>query len=110
MGLGQKYTEVDFDFDDLFVESLQELDLYTALKIGKYIKKNLPHMPSNELRSHIVGGVVVDTIGDPITFALEIINTKTEPTLLTDVTLITMDEYLELINLNCYIKNSKKLE
>ena len=105
MGVRQKYIEVDFDFDDFFVESLQELDLYTALKIGRYIKNNLQKLPKNEYSSYILGGVVVDTIGEPITFALEIVNTKELPTTLTDVSLITMDEYLDLINLDCYIKN-----
>tara|TARA_R100000935_G_scaffold57769_1_gene92618 strand:- start:174 stop:512 length:339 start_codon:yes stop_codon:yes gene_type:complete len=111
MDVKQRYTgvEVEFEFDDFFVESLQELDLYTALKIGRYIKTNLQSLPKNEYTSYILGGVVVDTIGEPITFALEIINTKIEPTTLTDVSLITMDEYLDFINLNCYIKNSKKI-
>ena len=110
MGVKQKYIGVDFDFDDFFVDSLQELELYTALKIGRYIKNNLQTLPKNEFTSYILGGVVVDTIGDPITFAVEIVNTKTIPTTLTDVSLITMDEYLDFINLNCYIKNSKELE
>ena len=109
MAVKRKYTEVDvdFDFEEFFVESLQELDLYTALKIGRYIKKNIKSLPVNNLRSYILGGVIVDTIGDPITFALEVVSLKNEPTTLTDVSLISMDEYLDLINLNCYIKNSK---
>ena len=109
MAVKLKYTEVDvdFDFEEFFVESLQELDLYTALKIGRYIKKNIKSLPDNNLRSYILGGVIVDTIGDPITFALEVVSLKNEPTTLTDVSLISMDEYLDLINLNCYIKNSK---
>ena len=106
MGVKQKYTGVDFEFDDFFVDSLQESDLDTALKIGRYIKNNLQSLPKNEYTSYILGGVVVDTIGDPITFALEIVNTEKLPTTLTDVSLITMDEYLDFINLDCYIKNS----
>jgi len=106
MAVKQKFIEVDFDIEDFFVESLQELDLYTALKIGRYIKKNIKSMPVNNLRSYVLGGVIVDTIGDPITFALELVSVKGESTTLTDVSLISMDEYLDLINLNCYIKNS----
>ena len=108
MAVTQRFTEVDFDIDDFFVESLQELDLYTALKIGRYIKNNIKSMPVNSLRSYVLGGVVVDTIGEPITFAIELVSVKGEPTTLTDVTLISMDEYLDLINLNCYIKNPEK--
>ena len=39
------------------------------------LKNNLQSLPKNEYTSYILGGVVVDTIGDPITFALEIVNT-----------------------------------
>tara|TARA_R100000657_G_C4634216_1_gene81530 strand:+ start:389 stop:712 length:324 start_codon:yes stop_codon:yes gene_type:complete len=107
MGLKQKYIGAKYKVEDFFIDSLQELDLYTALKIARYIERNLDSLPPNNMCSYILGGVIVDTIGDPITFALEIVSDKNKSTTLTDVTLITMDEYLDLINLNCYIKNSK---
>ena len=109
--LRQKFIEdKGYDVDDYFMDELQKFDLYTALRIATFIEQNLKILPVNHFTSYVLGGCVVHSIGDPITFALEIINTKTDPTILTDVTLITMDEYLDLINLNCYIKNSKNLE
>ncbi len=109
MGLKQKYIGDKYEVEEFFIENLQELDLYTGLKIARFIEKNINSFPPNDLCSYILGGVIVDTIGDPITFALEIVSDKGGATTLTDVSLITMDEYLDLINLNCYIKNQKEL-
>ena len=107
MGLKQKYTGAKYEVEDFFIDSLQELDLYTGLKIARYIERNVDSLPPNDLCSYILGGVIVETIGDPITFALELVSNNDGSTTLTDISLITMDEYLDLINLNCYIKNPK---
>ena len=105
MGLKQKFIGDKYKVEEFFIDSLQELDLYTALKIARYIERNINSLPANDLCSYILGGVIVETIGDPITFALEIVSDNKGSTTLTDVSLISMDEYLDLINLNCYIKN-----
>tara|TARA_R110000744_G_scaffold12332_2_gene36705 strand:+ start:141 stop:434 length:294 start_codon:yes stop_codon:yes gene_type:complete len=91
--------------EDVFMDNLQELDLYTGLKIANFIEKNLELMPVNNFTSYVLGGCIVHSIGDPITFALEIVRVNNKLTTLTDVTLISMDEYLDLMLLNCYIKN-----
>ena len=109
MGLKQKFIGDKYEVEEFFIDSLQELDLYTALKIARYIERNINSLPANDLCSYILGGVIVETIGDPITFALEIVSDNKGSTTLTDVSLISMDEYLDLINLNCYIKNPKRL-
>ena len=63
-------------------------------------------MPPNELRSHVMGGVV-DFDGEPITFALEMIKQKGMVPSLSNLIFISMDEYLDLINLNYYIKSNE---
>jgi len=40
MGLKQKYTGAKYEVEDFFIDSLQELDLYTGLKIAHRIKNS----------------------------------------------------------------------
>ena len=106
--LRQKFIEdKGYDVDDYFMDELQKFDLYTALRIATFIEQNLKILPVNHFTSYVLGGCIVHSIGDPITFALEFVRVKNEFTTLTDVTLISMDEYLDLMLLNCYIKNPK---
>lgn len=110
MDVRQKYIEAKgYDVEDYFMDNLSELDLYTALKIATFIEKNLQSIPVTRLGSIVLGGCVVHTVGDPITFAIEMVRKKNCYTTLTDIALISMDEYLDLMLLNCYIKNSEKL-
>jgi len=106
--LRQKYIEEKgYDVEDSFMDELGKFDLYTALRIARFIEQNLKLMPVNHFTSYVLGGCIVHSIGEPITFALELVRIKNEFTTLTDVTLISMDEYLDLMLLNCYIKNPK---
>tara|TARA_R110002012_G_scaffold16404_4_gene63423 strand:+ start:19806 stop:20132 length:327 start_codon:yes stop_codon:yes gene_type:complete len=108
MAVKQKFiTDKRYDVEDYFIDSLHELDLYVAMHIAKFVEKNLEEFPVNNLHSYILGGCIVNIIGDPITFALEIVREDGGCTTLTDVSLITMDEFLDLVSLNCYIKNPK---
>ena len=50
--------------------------------------------------STVLGGVVVDDDNNPITFAVEIIKDLSPHLILSDLSLIEMDEYLDLLNLN----------
>ena len=45
-------------------------------------------------------GLVMDDYNEPVTFALEIIKLNNGSTMLSDLELVDMDEYLDLINLN----------
>jgi len=111
MELKQKYIEeTKWSIEDYFIENLQEeFKIVKAVRIASFIQKNLKEVPKNNLTSHILGGCFVDIDDSTITFALEIIRTDKGPTILSDITLISMDEYLDLRLLNCYIKNSKEL-
>ena len=63
-----------------------------------------------DLVSTILGGIIVDDDNNPITFALEIIKDDSEYIILSDVQLISMDEYLDLLNLKLNIKSNDKRE
>jgi len=105
MGSKQKYTKDNtVEFEDDFIDSLAELeDILLKLKIGKYIDENLRDYPVNKLTTYVVGGVVIHN-NESIYFAIEILRTPRMNLVLTDFHLIDLNEYLDLINLNLYIK------
>ena len=108
MDAEQKYIrEAGYDVAEEFMESISDMDIRTGMKIAKFIQENIDDIPSNKLVSTILGGVVVDDDNDPITFALEIINNDSEYIILSDVKLISMDEYLDLLNLKLNIKSNE---
>ena len=109
MDAEQKYIrEAGYDVAEEFMESISDMDIRTGIKIAKFIQENVDDIPSNKLVSTILGGVVVDDDNDPITFALEIINNDSEYIILSDVKLISMDEYLDLLNLKLNIKSNER--
>ena len=111
MELKQKSIEENkWSVEDHFIENLQEeYKIVKAIKIAKFIETNLQEIPKNSFTSQILGGCIVDIDENYITFALEIIKTHKGSAILSDICLISMDEYLDLRLVNCYIKNSKEL-
>ena len=108
MDAEQKYIrEAGCDVAENFMESISDMDIRTGIKIAKFIQENIDDIPSNKLVSTILGGVVIDDDEDPITFALEIINNDSDHIILSDVKLISMDEYLDLLNLKLNIKSNE---
>jgi hypothetical protein len=108
MELEPKYTKVSkYLLEDDFIASLEELDVRTAIKIAAYIEKNRISIPINDLTSTILGGLIETSDDLPITFAIEIIHTKNSNVILSDIKLITIDEYLDLYNLNLILKNDE---
>ena len=76
MELQQKYIrDSGYDLEDDFTDTLHLVHPVLAYKIGKYIEDNVEIMPDNELRSHVLGGVVIHK-NKPVTFALELIKQK----------------------------------
>tara|TARA_R110000787_G_scaffold3543_6_gene13867 strand:- start:7910 stop:8245 length:336 start_codon:yes stop_codon:yes gene_type:complete len=105
MGVRQRYIEVkNYDVDDVFIDALQDFDLPVSLKIARFIEKNKIHVESNDLVSHILGGLIMYA-DEPITFAVEVVKTQSEYMRFTDIKEISIDEYLDLMNLNLYIKS-----
>ena len=100
MDVKQKYTTELFDVTEDFVDGLQELDIRTGIKIERFINENLGNVKTNELVSTVLGGVVMNDQDEPITFALEVIKDTSSQPLLSDIQLVDMDEFLDLLNLN----------
>tara|TARA_R110000751_G_scaffold109320_1_gene206360 strand:- start:2125 stop:2454 length:330 start_codon:yes stop_codon:yes gene_type:complete len=109
MDVKQRYIrERGYDVAEDFVETLQDLDIRTGIKIVKFIDKNIDSVPKNNLVSTVLGGVIIDDDNTPVTFALELIKTNSPHIILSDIKLVHMDEYLDLLNLGLK-KNKKKL-
>ena len=107
MELKQKYIrDSGYDLDDDFTDFLHKVDPVLAYRIGKYIEDHVTEVPDNPLRSHVLGGVVMHE-NKPVTFALELVKQKGLLVSLTNLIFISMDEYLDLINLNYYIKSNQ---
>tara|TARA_R100000935_G_scaffold29558_1_gene49895 strand:- start:6664 stop:7008 length:345 start_codon:yes stop_codon:yes gene_type:complete len=103
----QRYTEVkDYDVDDFFLESLQDFELPIAIKIAMFLEENKIEVQTNNLVSHVLGGLIIYN-EEPITFAIEIVKSGSEYMVFTDIKEISMDEYLDLINLNLYVKSNE---
>lgn len=96
-----------YDMEDDFMDALHRLPPMMAYKIGKYIEDYVVELPPNDLCTYVVGGVI-DYNETPVPFALEIMKTSGMLITLTNLILISMDDYLDLINLNSYIKSNEK--
>ena len=103
MDVEQKYIkEAGFDIDEGFVETIQQFDIRTAIKIAKFIQANVENIEPNLNVSTILEGVVINDEQEPVTFAVEIIKDYSTQIILSDLQLISMDEYLDLLNLRGY--------
>jgi len=99
MGAKPKYTEAGFDIEEDFVETLQDIDIRTGIKIAKFIQDNEYKVPPNLLASTVLEGLVMCDDNEPVTFIVEIIKDHSSNPILADLKLIEMDEYLDLMNL-----------
>ena len=95
-----------YEVEDNFITSLEEIDEQKAIKIAMYIEQNLTDISPNDFITYVLGGVV-HHYNEPITFAVEVMKTHGHYITLTDLSIIDMDEYLDLISLGAYIKTSK---
>jgi hypothetical protein len=107
MELKQRYIrDSGYDLEDDFTDALLEVNPLLAYKIGRYIEDNVVEMPNNNLCCHVLGGIVIFD-GEPVAFALEMIKQNGMVPSLSNLIFITVDEYLDLINLNYYIKSNE---
>lgn len=105
MDLEQKYTEGEnYEISDEFLQSLDEFDIRTSILIAKQIESSTILVPSKIMSTYLIGGIIDDPYDGPTPFAVEILRVDDGLVMFTDVKLISMDEYLDLINLNLYIK------
>ena len=110
MGLKPKYIkDRGYEVEDDFIDSISELeDITLKILISDYIDSNVKDYPINKLTTYVVGGFVRHN-NESVYFAIEILRSPRMNIVLTDFHLIDTNEYLDLINLNCYIKNEKSI-
>ncbi len=104
MGLKLKYIKDDgYDVYEEYLDALDSLDFGLSLTISEYIDSKVLYLPVNDYISYVLGGVVKYE-NKNVFFALEIIRVQGSFLMLSDLKIISSDEYLDLINLNLYIK------
>ena len=108
MELELKYTKaIEYEVEDSFMITLENADPFVAYKIALYIEEHLPDIPNNDFHTHLLAGIVHDD-GQPIPFVVECLKTADTFLIFTDLKFISLNEYLDFINLNSYIKSNDK--
>ena len=109
MGEKQKYIrKAYYEVAEGFMAAIAGMEINTGIKIAKFIEKNFSSIEGSTEVSEALGGLVIDDNKEPITFGLEINRSKTKFIVLTDLKLIPMDEYLDLMNLKNIIVSDKE--
>jgi hypothetical protein len=106
MELKRKYTVADISLKNKdyevgkdFVSTLYQIEIPTGIKIAHFIEEHIGEPPINTLSSYVYGGLVMDKNQQPVTFAIEVLRPDEYEPILSDLQLIPMDEYLDLMNL-----------
>ena len=106
MELELKYLEdTDYDVEDNFVIALENIDRDMAILIAVYLEDHMLDLPTNDFTTHIYGGLV-HYFDQPIPFVVEVLKASGSYLTFTDLQFIDMNEYLDLVNLNLYIKSN----
>ncbi|QDP61483.1 MAG: hypothetical protein GOVbin962_74 [Prokaryotic dsDNA virus sp.] len=101
-----KYTEDKFyDMEDDFMDFFHSCNPFLAFKIAQYLDRYLKVVPNNQNITQIRAGVVRYE-GESVFFAVEIVKIPGLLMSLSDIDLISADEYLDLRNMNYYIKTN----
>ena len=106
MGVEQKYIEVDnskFEVDGEFVSRLEELPFSYALQIITQVDCNAYLLPERDGWAQMVGGVV--KAEEPLFFEVEYLKQTEEIPIYISITEISVDDYLDYINLNQILSN-----
>ena len=95
----------EYKVEEFFLESMGKLPLSLAFSISVYLDENLPELKENLLTTHILGGRIIYK-NLPFYFVVELLYDEEQILTFTDIMEIDMDEYLDLMNLNMYIKTN----
>ena len=104
MDLKQKYTEDDFELDEWFLKQIREFKGDLPSIIGHKID-SMPKVETTDGEIEFIAGNVNDKDNNPVFFLLEYFkDSEDSPVILIDIHKIELDNYLDFINLNQYIK------
>ncbi len=102
MDVKQKYTE-EFEIDEMFLIQMRNFNNGSAEKIGGVIDTIYGIESTKGFIKNMTGNVM-DNKGNPVFFSFDYYREDDGPIVLVDVYHITLDEYLDSINLNLNIK------
>lgn len=105
MGSALRYTEdklVLFDIDYPFQKNIKKYSEDIIRQIVMQVVDNIQFFPKDNEFTQDVYGVVKGK--DPLFFMIEYLNEEDEIPLLVDFSEVTVDEYLDAINENKYLK------
>ena len=105
MDLEQRYTEEMslFEVDDWFVLKLKDYPLETAIDIATQVENSIDALPKKLGITQYIAGVS-DKEDEEVYFELEDLNQPDDIAYFMDIHHIDVDEYLDYINLNQYLK------
>jgi hypothetical protein len=90
-----------------YTEGLEDMSPSEAYAIALFIDYNMPDIEPNDICTYIFAGMVT-FFDEPLPFVFEIMYVTDGKPTLTDVCIVDMDEYLDLLNLNLTIKSNNE--
>lgn len=105
MDLEQRYTEEMslFEVDDWFVLKLKDYPREIGIDIATQVENSIEGLPVQNGWTQRIAGVTNKEL-ESIFFEIEYLNQPDEPVFFMDIETIDVDEYLDYINLNQYLK------
>ncbi len=102
-----KYSkDMTYDIEEGYTSALERMPAAKAFTIAVFIENNMPHVEENDYHTYIFAGVV-NYFEEEVPFIFEIMNATGDVPTITDVSIIEMDEFLDLINLNLFVKGNE---
>jgi len=105
-----KYSkDMTYDIEDGYASALESMPAGKAYRIAVFIENNMPDVEENDYHTYIFAGVI-NYFGEDVPFIFEIMHSSRDVPTLTDLSIIEIDEFLDLINLNLFVKEKKPIE
>jgi len=95
--------DMNYDIEDGYTSALESMPAGKAYRIAVFIENNMPDVKVNDYHTYIFTGVI-SYFGEEVPFIFEIMHASGDVPTLTDLSIIEMDEFLDLINLNLFVK------
>jgi len=108
MELMYRYIEdKGYSLEDEFIDALDDVSPELSTLIAIYIDEYCPDLRVDLIKTHLLAGVV-QYQNEAITFLFEVSRPNKKKFIFTDLKFISMNEYLDFINLNLYLKPDAK--
>ena len=100
----QKYIEDDFELDEYFIKQIHNFKNGSSVRIAAKIDE-MAGLKSTNGRMKNIAGHINDQFNNPVFFVIDYYREENDtPIVLIDVREISVDKYLDFINLKKYIK------